>query len=317
MAARGGTISSFAAPDPLSRVAPCRWGMSPHHEAILEAAEVVPLACVPLHARNPSTLTTLGLGLLLREALRHHPRSVVIGLGDTATHDCGLGIGRALGYRFLDGLGRELAPVGASLPLLAAIDPAGALDPAIPVTIFCDVMSPLTGPDGAALRFAGQKGADAAMIAMLEGGGERFAAIVRRDLGRDVAEVPGAGAAGGLGAGLIAFASGRPRSGADAILGAVGFPSAVAECDLVVTGEGMLDGKTLLGKGVGKVAPIVAGAGRRLLVIAGRVEGEVGWWEERLGCRIVELGDIRAGASQHERMASAAVEGVRRMGLAG
>jgi glycerate kinase len=190
------------------------------------------------------------------------------------------------------------------------LDDIGPPDPSIPITIYCDVMNPLTGRDGAALTFAGQKGADAAMIEMLERGGHRFAEIVRRDLGRDVADVPGAGAGGGLGAGLMAFLGARPESGADALLDAVGFREAVTDADLVITGEGRLDAKTLLGKGVGGISEIVAAAGRRLLVIAGSVEGEKEWWEERLCCRIVELGEIVDGESQRERLARAVIEGL-------
>jgi glycerate kinase len=325
MMARGGFIHTLPVPGPSFLIRDARWGMTVAGDAIVDAAGVVGLADVLPDDRIPSTLTTLGLGLALGSIVRSAPRSIIIGLGDTATHDCGLGVGRAFGYRFLDGLGRELPPIGMYLPDLAAIelereeseegaDDIGPPDPSIPIRIFCDVMSPLTGPEGAALMFAGQKGADAAMIDMLERGGRRFAEIVRRDLGRDVADVPGAGAGGGLGAGLMAFLGARPESGVDALLDAVGFREAVAGADLVITGEGRLDAKTLLGKGVGRVAEIVAAEGRRLLVVAGSVEGARGWWEERLGCRIVELGEIGAGGSQREKLARAVIEG---MGMTG
>jgi glycerate kinase len=326
MTARGGFIHTLPVPGPSFLIRDAQWGMTVAGDAIIDAAGVVGLADVPPDDRIPSTLTTLGLGLALRSIVRTTPRSIIIGLGDTATHDCGLGVGRAFGYRFLDSLGRELPPMGIYLPDLAAIelrreepeegeldedlDDIGPPDPSIPITIYCDVMNPLTGRDGAALTFAGQKGADAAMIEMLERGGHRFAEIVRRDLGRDVADVPGAGAGGGLGAGLMAFLGARPESGADALLDAVGFREAVTDADLVITGEGRLDAKTLLGKGVGGISEIVAAAGRRLLVIAGSVEGEKEWWEERLCCRIVELGEIVDGESQRERLARAVIEGL-------
>lgn len=269
----------------------CRWGTAAGGAAVIEAAEAIALADVPEDLRDPSRLLTAGLGELLLLALRSGAAHIMLGLGDTATHDCGLGAGAALGYRFLDHAGRALPPLGRSLPELAAIDASGAfpLHSHPPITVFCDVLNPLLGPDGAALRFAPQKGADPAMAGLLERGSRRFAEVVRRDLGTDVASLPGAGAAGGLGAGLAAFAGAMLVGGAAAVLDAVGFDALVADADLVITGEGMLDEKTLLGKGVAQVTERARRLNVPVMVVAGRVAGEIEEWERRLGAAVASL----------------------------
>ncbi len=308
--ARGGEIHTLTVPDAAGRRRSCRWGMTGSGDALVEAAEVIALASLPSASRHPASLTTRGVGLLILEALGRRPSSLAIGLGDTATHDCGLGIGALLGYRFLDEYGRGLPPVGASLPRLTTIDASSVHRPdsAIPIHVYCDVLNPLVGPDGAALRFAGQKGANRATIELLELGGGMFLDAVERDLGVRVGDLPGAGAAGGLGAGLVAFLGGRLEGGADAVLAAAGFDRALADADLVITGEGRLDSKTMLGKGVGRIAQLTAEAGKKLLIVVGRVEGDSAEWEGRLGGTIVELGPVDPTISQMENLA----EGVRR-----
>lgn len=307
MSVHGGTYRSARCHDARGDLRECRWGMTVDGMAVVEAAQVLALADVPENRRDPSVLRTTGLGELVRIAFDASPRKLTIGLGDTATHDCGLGAGSVLGYRFLDRHGDELPPVGHSLPDLAAIDASHAFPlPAIPGRlVFCDVVNPLLGPDGAAFRFAGQKGADDVMIARLEEGGWRFAEVVRRDLGVNVAVVPGAGAAGGLGAGLRAFLGADLVPGADGVLEAASFDALAASCDLVVTGEGMLDAKTLLGKGVRRAVTRARRAHARVLVVVGRVEGERRYWEERLDASVVELGAGDSGASHTEHLATA------------
>ncbi|MDB5036397.1 MAG: glycerate kinase [Chlorobi bacterium] len=290
IAANGGEILSMMADDPLGVARPVRWGIS-ERRAILEAAECIPLAGVPRHLRDPSRLGTAGLGAVILAALAHRPESLAIGLGDTATHDCGLGIGSALGYRFLDGTGGALAPVGTSLARLASIIPPDVSpNPhAVPVHVLCDVLNPLLGPDGAARCFASQKGADAATVDLLEEGSARFAEVAARDLGRSVADIPGAGAAGGLGAGLAAFLGAELRGGGAAVLDALRFNERLAGIDLVITGEGRVDRKTLLGKGVGLVIERSRAAGVPVLVIAGRIDGDSAL-RSMSGVRLLELG---------------------------
>lgn len=308
----GGEYRSALYPDATGLPRQCSWGMLADGTAVIEAARVIALADVPDTLRDPSRLVTTGLGELILHALQASPAALIIGLGDTATHDCGLGIGAALGYRFLDRNGRELVPAGRSLPLLAAIDSSHAhhLPDNIRRTIFCDVINPLLGPDGAALRFASQKGADAGTVELLEKGSGRFAEIVKRDLGKSIADIPGAGAAGGLGAGLAAFLGAELVSGADGVLDAVGFDDLAAAADLIITGEGMLDAKTLLGKGVGRVADrarrqasqVMAS---RVMIVAGKAEGDSDFWEEKLGAIVVQSGEQDAGLSYAEQVAEA------------
>ncbi len=285
----------------------CRWGTTADGTAVIEAAGAIALADVPERLRDPSRLRTTGLGELLLLALRSGATRIAVGLGDTATHDCGLGVGAILGYRFLDRAGRELPPLGRSLPDLAAIDASGELrlhsNP--PITILCDVLNPLSGPDGAALRFAPQKGADPATAALLEQGSVRFAEVARRDLGADVAWLPGAGAAGGLGAGLAAFAGAILTGGAAAVLDAVRFDALAAESDLVITGEGMLDEKTLLGKGVAQVTERARRLNVPVMVVAGRVAGEIAGWERRLGAAVASLEEEPPELSHAGRLAAA------------
>jgi glycerate kinase len=259
--------------------------------AVIEAAQAIALADVPISDRDPSMLSSFPLGELIVAALDADVSALTIGLGDTATHDCGLGVAAALGYRFLGSDGEELEPVGRSLRRIAHIDRSGArtIPDTVSVLVYCDVLNPLCGPDGAALRFAGQKGAGIDSIEELEEGTGEFAEVIRRDLGIDVATIPGAGAAGGLGAGLAAFCGGRLTGGAEGVLDAVGFDERARNADLVITGEGRLDEKTLLGKGVAHVVRRARRVGTRVLIITGGVEGEVGWWEKELGVKIVEL----------------------------
>ncbi|MEO5930816.1 MAG: glycerate kinase [Candidatus Kapaibacterium sp.] len=289
IAAGDGEIYSMTADDPLGASRSVRWGITTGG-AIVEAAECIPLAGVPRGLRDPSRLSTAGLGLVILAALAHRPELLTIGLGDTATHDCGLGIGGALGYRFLDSNGGALPPIGRALAQLSSIIPPDSSPGSIPVHVLCDVLNPLLGPDGAARCFASQKGGDGMTVELLEEGSARFAKIVARDLGRLVADIPGAGAAGGLGAGLAAFLGAELHGGGAAVLDAVGFNKRLAGIDLVITGEGSMDRKTLLGKGVGLVIERARAAGVPVLVVAGRIGHDLPIGSMP-GIGLLELGD--------------------------
>jgi glycerate kinase len=272
----------------------CRWGLLSDGRCVIEAAECIALARVPHDRRSPHRLVTHGLGELVLKALESDVTSMLIGLGDTATHDCGLGMASALGFRFLDRYGNPLSPAGTSLIELDTIDTRQVYQrlPSVHVTALCDVMNMLTGSDGAAMRFARQKGADTRTVELLEEGGHRFARVVERDLGVSVSELPGAGAAGGLGAGLAAFLGADLVSGAEAVLNAVGFEDRLRQCSMVVTGEGRVDGKTLLGKGVAMVARRAAQAGVGCIIVAGGIEGDQQALEEQLNASIVLLDQL-------------------------
>jgi glycerate 2-kinase len=244
------------------------------HRSFVEMAEASGLKRLPGGRRAPLAATTYGTGELLRAALDRGAREVVLGIGGSATTDGGAGMAAALGARFLDDAGAELPPGGAALLRLAHVDTAG-LDPRlrhVAVTVAADVDNPLVGPNGAAHVFGPQKGAGPDDVLLLDSALRRYARVLAADLGVDVADTPGAGAAGGLGAGAIAFLGARLRSGIELVLDLVGFHEAVAAADLVVTGEGKLDGQSLRGKAPVGVARAATAHGVPVVALAGVVE---------------------------------------------
>jgi glycerate kinase len=236
--------------------------------AVIEMAAASGLEGVPPDLRDPRTATSRGTGELILAALDAGARQFVLGVGGSATNDGGAGMLQALGVRLLDGAGNDIGPGGAALAQLARIDVAG-LDARVREARFriaCDVDNPLTGPRGASAVFGPQKGASPAMVAQLDAALAHFADIIRRDLGQDIAQLPGAGAGGGIAAAMVVFLNGQLRPGIEIVTEAVGLDAAVRDADLVVTGEGRIDGQTVNGKtpmGVAKVArrhgkPVVA-----------------------------------------------------------
>jgi glycerate kinase len=240
----------------------------------VEMAEASGLKRLPGGRRAPLEATTYGTGELLRAALDRGARAVVLGIGGSATTDGGAGMAAALGARFLDDAGAGLPPGGAALLRLAHIDTAG-VDPRlreVRVTVAADVDNPLVGPDGAAHVFGPQKGAGPDDVLLLDSALRRYARVLAADLGVDLADTPGAGAAGGLGAGAIAFLGARIRSGIELVLELVGFDREVATADLVVTGEGKLDAQSLRGKAPVGVARAATAHGVPVVALAGMVE---------------------------------------------
>lgn len=218
--------------------------------AVIEMSAASGLTLIPEAARDPMRASTYGTGELIRAALDGGCRDLLIGIGGSATNDGGAGMAQALGARFLDAEGRELPPGGAALAQLARIDVSG-LDPRLRdcrVRVASDVRNPLCGVHGASAVYGPQKGATPEMVAELERALSRYAQVLREQLGEDVAERPGAGAAGGMGAGLYAFAHAQFQPGIDAVLGLLDFAGRVRGADLVLTGEGRTDGQTLFGK---------------------------------------------------------------------
>jgi glycerate kinase len=240
----------------------------------VEMAEASGLKRLPGGRRAPLAATTYGTGELLEAALDRGVRRLVLGIGGSATTDGGAGMAAALGVRFLDDAGDELPPGGAALLRLARVDAAG-LDPRlreVEVTVAADVDNPLVGPEGAAHVFAPQKGAGPDEVLLLDSALRRYARVLAADLGVDLADTPGAGAAGGLGAGAIAFLGARIRSGIELVLELVGFNRAVVTADLVVTGEGKLDAQSLRGKAPVGVARAATAHGVPVVALAGVVE---------------------------------------------
>jgi len=245
--------------------------------AVIEMAKAAGLALVPKEKRNPRITTTYGVGELLQHAYDAGARHFIVGIGGSATNDGGAGMAQALGYHLLDENGLELPPGGLAVKRLARIHVGGvhANWKDAKVNVACDVTNPLTGPRGASAVYGPQKGATAEMVAELDGALHHFAEIVRRDLGVDVEELPGAGAAGGLGAGLVAFLGARLQPGAEMVMGALHLDERLIGAQLVITGEGRLDSQTArFGKGPAAVARHAKNAGIPVVAIGGSVADE-------------------------------------------
>jgi glycerate 2-kinase len=242
--------------------------------AIVEMAEASGLARLPGGRRAALTASTYGTGELIQSAVRSGCNDLVIGLGGSATTEGGTGLLRALGVRFLDSAGTELADGGAALRHLERIDASG-LDPAlkdVSFTVASDVAVPLCGPTGAAAMFGPQKGASPEDVAVLEAGLARLANVMADHLGVDHSTRAGAGAAGGTGFALMSMLGASIRPGVDVVLDAVGFDEVVAGAQLVVTGEGAVDEQTLQGKAPMGVLRRALAAGAEVALVGGRID---------------------------------------------
>lgn len=275
--ATGGDFVTETVSGPLGEPVEARYGiLGDENTAVIEMAAASGLPLVPEHKRNPAKTTTYGTGELINSALEHGCSSMIVGIGGSATTDAGAGMAQALGVRLLDEAGDELARGcnGAGLAHLAQIDLSG-LDHRVGRTAFrvaCDVDNPLYGERGAAYVYGPQKGADAAMVKELDAALRRFAEIVERDLGVDVSRIPGGGAAGGLGAGLVAFCGARLEPGVDIVLEAIGLAEKAAGAELLITGEGAINYQTAFGKAPSGAVRVAKQVGCSNMVIAGAVD---------------------------------------------
>ena len=249
--------------------------------AVIEMARASGLALVPPRRRDPRLTTTYGTGELIGEAIDKGYDKIIVGLGGSATNDGGVGMAQALGVRFLDSNGRDLPFGGASLTRLSRIDMSGLRMGLMGVTITAatDVVNPLCGPTGASAVYGPQKGASRRTVDSLDAALERFSRVVERSLGIDVKDVPRAGAAGGLGAGLIAFANARVESGVDLVCRVLGLSRLMEGADLVITGEGRADGSTAYDKAPVGVARVAKASGVKTVVL---VAGSLGRGYEEL-----------------------------------
>ena len=245
--------------------------------AIIEMAAAAGLPQVGA-LRCPGTATTYGVGELIAHAAHSGCRKILLGLGGSATNDGGCGCAAALGVRFYDADGQSFVPVGDTLGRIARIDTAKAdeLLRSVEITVMCDVTNPLYGPTGAAYVFAPQKGADAEKVKSLDAGLRHFGDVIRSQLGIDVSRMPGAGAAGGMGAGCVALLGGMIQSGIDAVLDVTGFDRQLEGADLVITGEGRIDSQSADGKVVSGVARRTRAKGVPLIAIAGGIADSAG-----------------------------------------
>ena len=270
--ATGGEILTAQVMDPLGNTIDAQYGvLGDGVTAVIEMAEASGLTLVPLNKRDPRVTTTYGTGELIRSALAHGCRKLIIGIGGSATNDGGAGMAQALGAKLLTASGEQIKPGGDHLATLNSID-LSELDPRITETetvVACDVNNPLTGEQGASYVYGPQKGATREMIEMLDANLAHLDKILQRDLSKSVGNVPGAGAAGGLGAGLMAFVDASLKSGIEIVTEAAQLSKRLAGADLVITGEGQINFQTVFGKtpvGVAKVAkthniPVIAIAG--------------------------------------------------------
>ncbi|MEW6350477.1 MAG: glycerate kinase [Thermodesulfobacteriota bacterium] len=272
VAGTGGHTVEETVSGPLGEHVRALWGvLGDSKTAVIEMAAASGLTLIPSESRDPRITTTYGTGQLIRAALDHGLRRVIVGIGGSATNDGGAGMASALGARFLDRDGRPLPPGGAALAGLARIDVADT-DTRLAQTevlVACDVTNPLCGPDGATHVYGPQKGATPSMVAELDAALEVFAEEARRATGKDAARVPGAGAAGGLGAGLIWFTGAVLRPGIEIVLAATGFDALVRQVDLVITGEGRTDFQTAFGKAPVGVARAARLHGKPVVCLSG------------------------------------------------
>ena len=259
--------------DPLGRPVSAGFGLLKGSTAVVELAQASGYERLTEDERNPERTTTFGAGQLIRAALDHSPRRILVGVGGSATTDAAMGIARALGVRFHDRDGVELNGSGADLARVAAID-RSSLDPrleGVEIEVACDVDNPFCGPDGAARVFGPQKGADPSAVERLDSGLESFAAVLARECGVEVAALPRAGAAGGAAGGMAALLGARLRDGASVVLDALDFDEALTGATLVITGEGTLDEQSLAGKAPVSAARRARAAGVPCIALCGAV----------------------------------------------
>lgn len=241
--------------------------------AVIEMAAAAGLPSVK-DKKDPTATTTFGVGEMILHAVKHGCTEILLGLGGSATNDGGCGCAAALGTVFTDAQDRSFIPVGATLKDIAHIDPSATkkLLSKVKLSIMTDVENPLCGKNGAAYVFAPQKGADMQQVRMLDSGLNHLAEVIRSDLGEDVLWLPGAGAAGGMGAGCVAFIGGTLRSGVDAMLDIADFDRQLENADLVITGEGRIDSQTAHGKLISGVARRTQARRVPLIAIAGCID---------------------------------------------
>jgi glycerate kinase len=284
-----GELRTARVHDPLLREIDAEWGMlGDRKTAVVEMAAANGLPLLRESERDPRVTSTRGTGELILAAAMSGAHRLIVGIGGSATNDGGAGMARAFGYRFFDHDGVELPEGGSALARLARID--GQTDPRLirpSIDVACDVRNPLLGSEGASAVFGPQKGATPEMVRELDAALANYADVVERFVGRNVRDVPGAGAAGGLGAGLVAFLDARLISGAKLVLDAVGFDRQLARATLVITGEGRIDGQSVYGKLTQAVTTAARAKNVPVLAVAGMIgAGHEGMRE--VGIRAVE-----------------------------
>ena len=279
VAATGGKVMRVLVTGPLVEQVVANYGMlggDQSETAVIEMAAAAGLPLVPPGQRDPRKTTTRGVGEMMQAAMAAGAKRLLIGIGGSATNDGGAGMAQALGVQLLDDQGNELPVGGAALAHLARIDVTN-LDPRLKdmeIQVASDVTNPLCGPEGATAVYGPQKGATPEMVRELDAALAHYGELLRRDVGADVMNAPGAGAAGGLGAGLLAFAHAHLVPGAHLVLKTLDFATTIKGAALVLTAEGRLDSQTAYGKAVGAVAQTAKAAGAWVVALAGSVTAD-------------------------------------------
>lgn len=272
--ATGGSMRAVPVHDPLGRPVEGHFGLlADGTTAVVETAEASGLALLEAKERNPLIASSYGTGELMLAAVRSGAKRIIVGLGGSATNDAGAGLLQALGVRLLDKNGNDLAHGGAALANLTTID-ISTMDPAlknVAITAACDVTNPLTGPTGASAVFGPQKGASKDDVATLDASLAHFAQVIDSQLGVAVNDVPGAGAAGGIGAALKGFLDAEFRPGIAIVIEQSGLDAAAQWADVVFTGEGSIDFQTKFGKTPAGVAETAKRHGKPVIAVAGHI----------------------------------------------
>lgn len=261
--------------DPLMRQIEVEYGwVNDEKIAIMEMAAASGITLLRKHEQNPTVTTTFGMGEMIKDALLRGSRQFLIGIGGSATNDAGTGMLRSLGFRFLDKDGKEVDGTGGTLYQIVEIDESEAMPELVDAhfSIACDVNNPFCGPDGAAYVFAQQKGADKEMMKELDDGMEHFRKLIELKKGVDLNTIAGAGAAGGLGGGCVAFLNAQLIPGIEMILEAVQFEKHLQNADLVITGEGKLDKQTVMGKAASGILEAATRNNVPVIALGGSVE---------------------------------------------
>lgn len=257
--------------DPVGKLVTAKYGIFSENKCVIEAAESSGIMLLKPEEMNPLRTTTFGLGQMIRDALDKGCKTFVIGLGGSATNDGGAGMAMALGYGLLDENGCKIPYGGGALSKLAHITTDNVEQRIFQsdFLIACDVKNPLCGENGASFVFGPQKGADAEAVKLLDHNLKRFASVIEKDLGKSIADIPGAGAAGGLGAGTVAFLDGKLAEGVNIIAELSGLDEKMLGADLVITGEGKCDSQTINGKTPFGVASLARKNNIPVYIIAG------------------------------------------------
>lgn len=276
LSAFGGKKKTVTVTGPYGKKVQAAYGIT-GDTAIIEMAAASGFALTDNGMRDPSAATTFGVGELVRDAVESGCRRIILGLGGSCSNDGGAGMAAALGTVFYDEAGRSFVPAGRNLDRISRIDKTASdrLLGNVAIEAMCDIDNPLYGPRGAAYVFAPQKGADEAMVRVLDGNLKKYAETVKAETGADISDLAGGGAAGGTGAGAYVFLGARLRQGIDVILDMLGFEKLIKDCRVIFTGEGSFDSQSLGGKVAVGISRRAMKSGIPVIVVAGSVADNV------------------------------------------